>query len=74
MSEEEQAHNEFSDAQQELEGNKINKEVLIRCSDMSPEDECGIVGIANFAIEEIGDLTGIYETQKFSKICKNIKQ
>lgn len=36
------------------------KEVLIRNSDMSPEEECIIVSIANSAIEEVADIQGIF--------------
>ena len=57
---------------QQLEGEeeeRTNKEVLIRNSDMEPDHECVIVSIANSAIEEVADLQGIFETQKFSKMA-----
>ena len=41
---------------------------------MAPEEECVIISIANSAIEEIADLQGIFETQKFSKISGIIKK
>jgi hypothetical protein len=50
------------------------KEVLIRNSDMSPEEECVIVSIANSAIEEVADIQGIFETQKYSKMSGIIKR
>jgi dynein light chain LC8-type len=59
---------------QEEEGEKPTKEVLIRNSDMGPEEECLIVGIANSAIEEIADMQGIFETQKYSKMAGIIKR
>ena len=51
-----------------------NKEVLIRMSDMSPQEECNIISIANSAIEEVADMGGIPETQKYSKIAGIIKK
>ena len=50
------------------------KEVLIRNSDMKPDEECAIVGIANSAVEEVADLQGIFETQKYSKMSGIIKR
>jgi hypothetical protein len=50
------------------------KEVLIRNSDMTPEEECVIVSVANSAIEEVADIQGIFETQKFSKMSGIIKR
>lgn len=48
--------------------------MLIRNSDMSPEEECVIVSIANSAIEEVADMQGIFETQKYSKMAGIIKK
>lgn len=46
---------------EDREGEERNtKEVLIRNSDMSPEEECIIVSIANSAIEEVADIQGIF--------------
>lgn len=39
---------------------KNTKEVLIRNSDMQPEEECAIVSISNSAIEEVADMQGIF--------------
>ncbi len=36
------------------------KEVLIRNSDMSPEEECVIISVSNSAIEEVADIQGIF--------------
>jgi dynein light chain LC8-type len=61
---------EFIEEQEE----RPTKEVLIRNSDMSPEEECVIVSVANSAIEEVADIQGIFETQKFSKMAGIIKR
>ena len=41
---------------------------------MAPEEECVIVSVANSAIEEVADIQGIFETQKYSKISGIIKR
>ena len=43
-------------------------------SDLQPQDECAIVSIANSAFEEVADLNGVSETQKFSKMAGIIKR
>ena len=43
-------------------------------SDQSPQEECNIISIANSAIEEVADLAGVPETQKYSKIAGIIKK
>lgn len=41
---------------------------------MQPEEECAIVSVANSAIEEVADMQGIFETQKYSKMSGIIKR
>ncbi len=41
---------------------------------MQPEEECAIVSISNSAIEEVADMQGIFETQKYSKMAGIIKR
>ena len=43
-------------------------------SDMSPQDQCAIVSVTNAAIEEVADLGGVSETQKYSKMAGIIKK
>ncbi len=43
-------------------------------SDLEPDEECAIISISNAAIEEIADLTNVFETQKYSKIAGIIKR
>jgi diacylglycerol kinase len=43
-------------------------------SDMPPQHECIVVGIANTSIEEVADATGIPEAQKYSKVAGNLKR
>lgn len=61
------------DTEQEPE-ERPTKEVLIRNSDMSPDEECLVVSLANAAIEEVADIQGIFETQKYSKMAGIIKR
>jgi hypothetical protein len=42
------------------EQGRSTKEVLIRNSDMQPEEECAVVSVANSAIEEVADMQGIF--------------
>lgn len=48
--------------------------MLIRSSDMGPDEECSIISMANAAIEEVADVQGVFETQKFSKMAGVIKR
>ena len=60
--------------EEEDRGDRPTKEVLVRNSDMAPEEECVIISVANSAIEEVADIQGIFETQKYSKISGIIKR
>lgn len=51
-----------------------NKEVLVRMSDLQPQDECTIVSVANAGMEEVAEMPGISETQKYSKMAGIIKK
>lgn len=53
---------------------KVDKEVYIKTSDMSPEMECEAINITNQAIEEIMQLEKIKENEKLSKLCAYIKK
>lgn len=70
------SHHEEPEQDNEVDGEeeRSTKEVLIRNSDMTPEEECAIVSIANSAIEEVADIQGIFETQKYSKMSGIIKK
>jgi hypothetical protein len=41
---------------------------------MTPQDECTVVSIANASIEEVADLGGVSEAQKYSKIAGIVKR
>lgn len=41
---------------------------------MPPQDECTVVSIANSAMEEVADLPGVTETQKYSKMASILKR
>ena len=41
---------------------------------MSPEEECVIFSVSNSAIEEVADMQGAFETQKYSKMAGIIKR
>lgn len=65
---------DYEEGEGEGEQGRTTKEVLIRNSDMQPEEECAIVSVANSAIEEVADMQGIFETQKYSKMAGIIKR
>ena len=41
---------------------------------MQPDEECMIISATNSAIEEVADIQGIFETQKYSKMAGIIKR
>ena len=43
-------------------------------SDMDPHNECAVVSIANAAMEEVADVVGIPQAQKYSKMAGIIKK
>lgn len=52
--------NDYHTEEQPENQERHNKEVLIRNSDMAPEEECEIISISNSAIEEVADIQGIF--------------